>query len=156
VHATPRINERRVNALAAADQAIDAGMRGMVLIDNFGISSGVAGLVEELIAPAEPFSVLGGIALNRQVGLMNPSAVDAALAYGNRSAFVSMPTRHTRPVALAEGRSKAEVEQAFALEGDIDGDLAEPGMRCRCTGDPVRRHARGPRARWHLSSMAKS
>ena len=125
VHATPHINERRVNALTAAEQAIEAGMRGMVLIDNFGISSGVAGLVEELIEPEQPFSVLGGIVLNQQVGLMNPSAVAAALDYGNRSAFVSMPTHHTRHVAIAEGRSRSEIERAFAIEGDVDGDLAE-------------------------------
>ena len=125
VHACPHINERRVNALTAANQAIAAGMRGMVLIDNFGISSGVAGLVEELITTEQPFSVLGGIVLNQQVGMMNPSAVHAALAYGNRSAFVSLPTHHTRHVALAEGRTRPEVERAFAIPDNIEGDLAE-------------------------------
>jgi hypothetical protein len=97
----------------------------MVLIDNFGISSGVAGLVEELITTEQPFSVLGGIVLNQQVGMMNPSAVHAALAYGNRSAFVSLPTHHTRHVALAEGRTRPEVERAFAIPDNIEGDLAE-------------------------------
>ncbi|MGI9337436.1 MAG: DUF6282 family protein, partial [Gammaproteobacteria bacterium] len=82
-------------------------MRGIVLIDNFGISSGVAGLVEELITSEGPFAVLGGIVLNQQVGMMNRSAVETALAYGNGSAFVSMPTHHTRHVAMAEKRSRA-------------------------------------------------
>lgn len=125
VHACPHINRRRVNALEAARQALAAGMRGLVLIDNFANSSGIAGLVEELLPGGADFRVLGGVVLNHQVGLINPAAVDAAIQYGNGAAFVSLPTHHTRRVALEEGRSREEVERALAIPGKMDAPLAQ-------------------------------
>ena len=125
VHACPHINRRRVDALEAARSAYDAGLRGIVLIDNFAVSSGLAGLAEERLTPERPFSVLGGIVLNHQVGLINPAAVDTAIAYGNGASFVSLPTHHTRHVALAEGRDRTSVERAFAVPERVGGALAE-------------------------------
>jgi hypothetical protein len=124
VHATPHITPRRLTAVEAAQQAADASMKGIVLVDNFGNSAGIANLVESLPG-YDRIDVLGGVVLNHPVGLINLDAVEAAVNNGRGAAFVSLPTHHSRAAVEAEGRSQTEVDRAFAIGDRVPDDLAE-------------------------------
>jgi hypothetical protein len=75
--------------------------------------------------------VFGGIILEPPAGGVRPEIVDIALRYGygpgTGARFVSMPTHHTRNIALAERRSREYVEEAFSvpLSGPLPGALVE-------------------------------
>ena len=124
VHACPHINPRSVNALEATEDAAEADMAGIVLIDNFGNSSGIARFVEQVLGSTCP-RVLGGLILNHQVGLINVDAVESALMMEDSAAFVSFPTHHARHSALAEGRDTKAIERAFHVPDPIEGPVAE-------------------------------
>ena len=78
VHAGPHISSspRRVDPVQAAIQARDAGMRAIVYMDVFEMSTGTAWIVSRVVPD---FQVFGGIILNTAYGGMNPRAVKSAL-----------------------------------------------------------------------------
>jgi len=102
VHAGPHLasSPRRVDPFEAATEARDAGMRAIVLMDVFQVSTGTAYLVNRVV----DFPVFGGLIMNTVYGGMNPRSVRTALHYGAGARFVSFGTHSTYYQASREGR----------------------------------------------------
>jgi hypothetical protein len=84
VHPYPSPFPRRMDAAEAAQRAADAGMRAIVVKSHHhDTSTDVAALRAHGI-DASGIDVFGGIALNTQVGGLNPHAVNLSLAMGGR------------------------------------------------------------------------
>src|SRR5215472_14001546 len=89
VHPAPSPFPRDLTLLDAVRQAADAGFKGMIVkshhhsmvTDVLAVSDAVGGL---------PIPVYSGVALNNQVGGINPAAVELALNLGGR--IVWFPT----------------------------------------------------------------
>lgn len=86
-HAAPSLFERITDDFGLAEQARQAGMRGVLLKAHEQDTSGRAFLVRKRVPDVEVF---GGIVLNWFVGGLNPHAVDASIKLGAR--MVWMPT----------------------------------------------------------------
>jgi hypothetical protein len=135
VHACPHLNGRSVDVFDAVEQAAAAGMRGIGLMDNFCSSVGYAALARRRLGHLG-VEVFGGVILEPQVGGLSVDVVLAALALGypddetrhpaDGARFVSLPTHHTRAVALAEGRDPAYVESCLSIpeSGPLPHELA--------------------------------
>ncbi len=82
----PRV-ERRSGALDIAKSALNSGMRGIVLMSHEYPAHPVAYTVAQMVPG---LAVSGGIALNLEVGGLNPTAVEASADMGGR--VVWMPT----------------------------------------------------------------
>jgi len=122
VHAGPHLSSspRRVDPFEAAQQAKDAGMRAIVYMDVFEMSTGTAWLVSRVIPD---ILVYGGIILNTVYGGMNPRAVKTAIHYGSGAKFVSFGAHSTYDQAKKEGyivdgefKSLAEIFPKFKEE----------------------------------------
>jgi Family of unknown function (DUF6282) len=84
VHPYPSPFPRRMDAAEAAQRAADGGMRAIVVKSHHhDTAMDVATLRERGIAQSG-IEVFGGIALNTQVGGLNPHAVNLCLAMGGR------------------------------------------------------------------------
>ena len=77
VHAGPHLTSspRRVDPFEAAQEAKDAGMQAIVLLDVFEMTNGVSWLVNKIVPD---FRTYGGLILNTVYGGMNPRAVKTA------------------------------------------------------------------------------
>jgi hypothetical protein len=84
VHTHPSPFPRRIDAVEAAHRAADAGMRAIVVKSHHHDTSiDVAALSAHGLS-SSGVEVFGGIALNTQVGGLNPHAVNLCLAMGGR------------------------------------------------------------------------
>lgn len=103
VHPGPHLfsSPRRVDPFQAAQQARDAGMRAIVLLDVFEMSNGTAWLVNKVVPDFETY---GGLIMNTVYGGMNPRAVKTALYYGDGARYVSFGAHSTYYQAAKEGR----------------------------------------------------
>lgn len=101
---------RSVTGLEAATQAAAAGHTAIVLKSHDTPSAGLAAALNPLV---DGIHVFGGIACDREVGGMNPAAVEVALALGAR--IVWLPT-------LSSGQ---DVDNGVAAQLGIPG----PGIR---------------------------
>jgi len=82
--------KRAFDAIEAAHIARIYGMRGIVLKEHYTETGSWAYLVSQMVPGVEIF---GGIVLNKAVGGINPTAVEAmALERGGRGRVVYMPT----------------------------------------------------------------
>jgi hypothetical protein len=130
VHSAPDVWPRRLDDLALARQAAEAGMRAVLLKSHHTLTADRATVVEELV---EGVRVFGGLALNEAVGGLNPAAVEAALVLGARQIW--MPTisaanhrramishrsgpEHKRQPTLTEGISTSRIWEAFQQAAD--------------------------------------
>jgi hypothetical protein len=82
---------RVVDALQAAEQARDAGMKAIILKNHHEGSMGKATIVKRVV---EGVDVFGSIVLNYAAGGLNPFAVDSAIKLGAKVIF--MPTVDAR------------------------------------------------------------
>ena len=118
VHACPHLNGRSANVFAAVRQAAAAGMRAIGLMDNFQNSSGYAALAMEELGHLG-IEVFGGLIMQPTAGGVTYEAARTAISYGygprTGARFISLPTHHTRAVALREGRSGLYLESTFAM-----------------------------------------
>ena len=73
VHSLPDDRPRSLDAIEAAREARDRGMRAIVIKNHYESTAGVAYLVRTLVPGIEVF---GGIDLNLTVGGINPAAVE--------------------------------------------------------------------------------
>lgn len=90
VHADPDSHRRYIDAIDVAKLAKSRGMRGLVLKNHFEPTASLAYIVRKEVPGIEVF---GGIALDRQVGGINPSAVEyMAHVKGAWGKIVWMPT----------------------------------------------------------------
>jgi hypothetical protein len=90
-----------VDPIQAATQARDAGMRAIVYMCVFQMTTGTAWLVSRAVPD---FMVFGGIILNTVYGGLNPRAVKTAIYYGSGAKFVSFGAHSTKYQASKEGR----------------------------------------------------
>ncbi|MEO5786679.1 MAG: DUF6282 family protein [Casimicrobiaceae bacterium] len=136
VHACPHLNGRSVDVFEAVEQAAAAGMRAIGLMDNFCSSVGYAALARRRLGHLG-VEVFGGVILEPQVGGLSVDVVRAAIGLGypdgearhpaDGARFVSLPTHHTRAVAMAERRDAAYIESCLTIpdHGPLPDVLAE-------------------------------
>jgi hypothetical protein len=84
--------ERSVDAFEAAGEAAAAGHRALVLKSHDSPTASLAWAVQREVG--ESIAVFGGICCDREVGGMNPAAVEVALGLGAR--IVWLPTLSSR------------------------------------------------------------
>lgn len=104
VHSGPWLRScpGRMDPVAHARAARDAGMRGLVFYDHtLGLSTGTAWMVGREVDGIE---ILGGIILTSVLGGMNPRAVKTALDYGSGARFVHFGAHCTHYMVSHEGR----------------------------------------------------
>jgi hypothetical protein len=90
VHSLPDDRPRSLNAIEAAQDARDRGMRAIVIKNHYESTAGPAYLVRTLVPGIEVF---GGIDLNLTVGGINPAAVEhMTRVTGNWGRIVWFPT----------------------------------------------------------------
>ncbi len=89
-HVDPETIPRSIDAITLARLAHQEGMRAVVFKNHFFPTTGIAFLVHRVVPGIDVF---GGIALNRQVGGMNPAAVEQMVQLPGRfGRIVWMPT----------------------------------------------------------------
>lgn len=89
-HVDPETIPRSIDAITLARMARQEGMRAVVFKNHFFPTTGIAFLVHRIEPGIEEF---GGIALNRQVGGVNPAAVEQMVQLPGRfGRIVWMPT----------------------------------------------------------------
>jgi hypothetical protein len=136
VHSAPDVWPRRLDDLALARQAAEAGMRAVLLKSHHTLTADRAAIVDGLV---EGVRVFGGLALNEAVGGLNTAAVEAALALdarqiwmptisaaNHRRAIVSHRSKHghERQPALTGGVSASRIWEAFQQAADVpDGGI---------------------------------
>ena len=127
VHTCPHLNGRSANLFESVRQAAAAGMRALGLMDNFQNSSGYAALAMEELGHLG-VEVFGGLIMQPTAGGVTYEAARNAVDYGYGPAtgarFLSLPTHHTRAVALREQRSPSYLESTFCVPGN--GKVPEP------------------------------
>lgn len=127
VHCCPHLNGRSVNLLEAVRQAAAAGMRAIGLMDNFQNSSGYAALAMAELGHLG-IEIFGGLIMQPTAGGVTYEAARNAVDYGygpgTGARFISLPTHHTRAVALKEGRTGRYLETAFGVHED--GAVPDP------------------------------
>lgn len=127
IHTCPHINGRSVNILDSIRQAAAAGMSAVGLMDNFQNSSGYAALAMAELGDLG-VEVFGGLIMQPTAGGVSLEVAQCAVGYGYEfgvgAKFLSLPTHHTRYVALREGRSGAYLDAAFAVPED--GKVPDP------------------------------
>ena len=90
VHSLPDDRSRALDAIDAARQARERGMRAIVLKNHYESSAGPVYLVRKLVPDIEVF---GGVDLNLTVGGINPAAVEhMTRVTGGWGRIVWMPT----------------------------------------------------------------
>ncbi len=118
VHTCPHLNGRSANIFESVRQAAAAGMRAIGLMDNFQNSSGYAALAMEELGHLG-VEVFGGLIMQPTAGGVSyevaRNAVDYGYGPGTGARFLSLPTHHTRAVALREQRSPAYLETTFGV-----------------------------------------
>ncbi|MGA0598272.1 DUF6282 family protein [Enterovirga sp. CN4-39] len=118
VHACPHLNGRSANVFEAVRAAAAAGMRGIGLMDNFQNSAGYAALAMQELGHLG-VDVFGGLIMQPAAGGVTLEAARTAIGYGygpgTGARFLSLPTHHTKAVALQEGRTGLYLETAFGV-----------------------------------------
>jgi hypothetical protein len=116
IHCAPHLSGRTVNAFDAVRQAAAAGMRAVGIMCNFQNTSGLAALVNDELGHLG-VETFGGLIMQPTAGGVTLEAARTAIGYGygpgTGARFVSLPTHHTRHVAMREGRSPAFLETTF-------------------------------------------
>src|SRR5450631_3947924 len=148
--------ERSVDAFEAASEAAAAGHRAVVLKSHDSPTASLAWAVQREVG--DRTSVFGGICCDREIGGVNPAAVEVALDLGAR--IVWLPTLSSRQdfdngvaaqlgipgpgivVADPEGELLPETNEVLALVREHDAILATGHVSAAEHYAVVRAHAR--------------
>ncbi|MCE5263384.1 MAG: phosphotriesterase-related protein [Deltaproteobacteria bacterium] len=84
-HAAPDLHDRPLDEIEIARAAREAGMRALLSKDHYGINAGRMHYVRKAVSGIHAF---GGVVLNPAVGGLNPSAVEAAIAFGGKEVWM--------------------------------------------------------------------
>jgi hypothetical protein len=138
IHHAPDLYARIQDPIELATDAKAAGMRAICIKRHNFPTAGLATLTRKVVPEVDVF---GSIACNRQVGGVNPLAVEAALKYGVRQVW--LPTidsanharvtgsvgQHGRGLTIKGGISEYALKQQpivlIDAEGRISGELQE-------------------------------
>ena len=82
VHSGPGMIPRKLDHYEATRQALDAGIRALVLKDHHAMTCGAAHFINEYLVKGEPAKAYGSVCLNNAAGGLDPYVVDAAIKYG--------------------------------------------------------------------------
>jgi hypothetical protein len=99
IHSAPDVQPRYADDIDVVRQAQQAGMRAVLLKSHVTLTSDRAAIAEKVVGKIRVF---GGLALNDEVGGLNPAAVEAALQMGAKEIW--MPTRSAAAVRRQEGK----------------------------------------------------
>jgi hypothetical protein len=119
IHSAPDVYPRIQNDVELALQAKEMGMQAIVVKNHFFPTEARAQVATDVTG----FPVYGGIALNLQVGGLNPHAVETSLKMGAK--IVWLPTLHARKflqnlshVKTLAGELGGDIEGIYLLEED--------------------------------------
>jgi hypothetical protein len=120
-HASPDLHDRLLDEIEIAHEAQAAGMRALLYKDHYGINAGRMYYARKAVPGIQAF---GGVVLNPSVGGLNPSAVEAAIAFGGKevwmpSIFSDAHIRHFKGTYTAlPGRFKWPEKGISLLDGE--------------------------------------
>ena len=91
-HSGPGLIPRSLDHFEAAKDAINAGMRAIVVKDQHSMTCNAIYFIQKYLLKVKdaPFDIFGGLVLNNATGGINPHTVDAAIKYGAK--IIWMPT----------------------------------------------------------------
>lgn len=139
VHPGPSLMERSGDSWEFAQQAAEAGMRGMILKDHHTSTAVHAYLANKHLENQNGFQSFGAICLNNSVGGINPFALDAAIKLGIK--LVWFPTiserkhielftkANRRPEEFVPTRVPPMTEKPIVVLDD-NGELKEAVKTC--------------------------
>jgi hypothetical protein len=84
-HATPDLHDRLLDEVEIARDAREAGMKAVLSKAHYGINASRMYYVSKAVPGIHTF---GGVVLNPAVGGLNPSAVEAAIAFGGKEVWM--------------------------------------------------------------------
>jgi hypothetical protein len=90
VHSGPGLIPRSLDHVQAARDAMDAGLRGIVVKDQHSMTCYSVYFIKKYILGDQPFEMFGGLVLNNAAGGINPHTVDGAIKSGAK--IIWMPT----------------------------------------------------------------
>jgi len=90
VHSGPGVIPRSLDHVEAARQCLNAGMKGLILKDQHGMTANQAYLLKNYIFKKDSIHIFGGMPLNNATGGISVHAVYAAITYGAK--IIWMPT----------------------------------------------------------------
>lgn len=137
IHSAPDIRQRKLDDLEIMEAAVERGIRAVVIKSHHVPTVDRASLVNRVAAEKYgadvPFTMFGGITLNRWVGGLNPYAAEAALKLGAK--VVWLPTMSSENhcakgaagpavICTKEGKVVDELKDIFSLVKDYDAVLA--------------------------------
>ncbi len=118
IHATPALPKRRMSIVQAALQARDAGMSGIGVKDHTFPTVHMARAVSEMIPEVK---VMGGIALNRTVGGLNPAAVEACFKLGGRVVYAPSLDSAWMSETMGKGAKMQSLYSKLGVKGNSGG-----------------------------------
>jgi hypothetical protein len=127
IHSAPDVRPRKLDDLAVARQAEEAGMKAVLIKSHYFSTAERAFIASSQVQSARVF---GALVLNQCVGGLNPAAVEAALALGAKEIW--MPTisaahwnsSHSGRASFAAGRGILVVNEAGELLPEVHEILA--------------------------------
>jgi len=113
IHGSPDVTQRIASDLQIARDADNAGMKAILVKSHVTPTASRASLVQEAIGSS--FRVFGGLVLNRQVGGLNVSAVEAEIKLGAKEIW--MPTLSAVNQAKLHGQDLSNSVAIFDDQG---------------------------------------
>jgi hypothetical protein len=137
-HAGPSLFDRDLDYIRAAEEAEEAGMKGIVIKDHLMPSAVALSILKsqpEMLAKAPNVAVIGSICLNNHVGGFNPWALELALELGAK--VVWFPTvssqRHIErhPGSLFGSLTTRDLKMATPVQVlDDSGKVVPEAIEC--------------------------
>lgn len=91
IHSGPSLVNRSIDHVQAVQEAIEAGMRAIVIKDQHVPCANIAQILQQYyVKDGQAFNVFGSVALNNTAGGVNPRVVEAAIGYEVK--VIWMPT----------------------------------------------------------------
>jgi hypothetical protein len=118
MHPGPDVVRRRLDALEAARQAQQAGMRAIVIKNHFYPTAPLANLVNKLVPGIEVF---GSLCLDYEVGGLNAAAVKNSAELGSK--IVWMPTFSAANARKSAGEGEAEGLSILESSGQLRPEI---------------------------------
>lgn len=117
VHSGPGVIHRALDHMEAAQEAMDGGLRALVLKDQHSMTCNSAYIIKKYTFSGSDLNIYGGLPLNNAAGGLSPLAVDAAIDYGAK--IIWMPTisaKHHIEWTRQSGVKKKTYWSAFERE----------------------------------------
>ncbi|QQR38453.1 DUF6282 family protein [Devosia rhizoryzae] len=124
VHSGPSTMPRQLDHMQAAEEAIAAGMRGVLFKDHHYSSAPIIPMMERLIDKPD-FAMYSGLVLNNSTGGFNPYVVDAQIKMGAK--LIWMPTAQSANHIRSSHRKSRLVSNVKLLDSPLLSVVDELG-----------------------------